>query len=151
MQTVINQYQPAAFNGMLDGIAEHFVRSYAAEEAIPMGYAVMLGTNKDKQVKKTTSGALTIGFSIHDQVRTQDSNGLVQYAIKEAVSVLTRGRLWVLTAKAVTAGATANLVVASGLFTDAAVGGGTEAITQRRVTFITSTTAANQLAIIAVS
>lgn len=83
-----------------------------------------------------------IGFSIHDQAREQTSAGAVQYAATETVSVLTQGRMWVMTDKAVAAGATANLKTASGTLTDAAVTTGIEALTQVSVKFITATTAA---------
>ena len=149
MQTTISQYGAAAFKGMLDGIGPHSVRSYAAEEAIPLSYPVKLGTDKAKQVLKATAGAGAICFAIHDQAREQDSNGLVQYAAKEAVSVLTAGRLWVETTDAVVAGATANLTVDTGKLTDEAVAAGIEAFTQISVKFITGTTGAG-LAIVEV-
>lgn len=142
MQTTISQYGAAAFKGMLDGIGSRNVRSYAAEEAIPVSYPVKLGTDKEKEVLKATTGAGVIGFALHDQAREQDSSGVVQYAATETVSVLTQGRMWVETDDAVVAGATANLVVASGKLTDAAVTTGIEAFTQISVKFITSTSAA---------
>lgn len=141
-QTSISQYTPAAFAGLLDGIEPHNVRSYAAEEAIPVAYPVKLGTNPDAEVKKANTGASAIGFALHDQARVQDAAGLVQYGLTETVSVMTRGRMWVATSDAVVAGATANLTVADGKLTDAAVAAGIEAFTQITVKFVTSTTAA---------
>lgn len=142
VQTVISQYGAAAFKGLLDGIEDHDVMSYAAEEAIPMAYPLQLGTNPDKQVKKALTGAAVIGFALHDQARVQDSLGVVQYGINETVSVLRKGRFWVQTSDAVLAGAIANVTVADGTLTDAAVAAGIEAITQLQVTFLTSTSAA---------
>lgn len=141
-QTNISQYHDAAFKGLLDGIEPHNVRSYAAEEAIPVAYPVKLGTLPDKEVLKATAGATTIGFALHDQARVQDANGLVQYGVTETVSVMTRGRMWVETDDAVVAGATANLKTANGKLTDAAVASGIEAFTQITVKFVTSTAAA---------
>lgn len=140
MQTSYSQYGDAAYKGMLDGVGPRNVRSYAAEEAIPMAYPVALGTDPSKEVLKATTGAGAIGFALHDHAREQDANGLVQYAATETVSVLTQGRMWVMTSDAVVAGAVANVTVADGTLTDAAVAAGIEAFTQIDVKFITSTT-----------
>lgn len=142
MQTTISQYGAAAFTGMLDGIGPKNVRSYAAEEIIPVGFPVKLGTSPDKEVLKATAGAGVVGFALHDHAREQTSAGAVRYAATETVSVLTRGRMWVMTSDAVVAGATANLTVADGTLTDAAVAAGIEAFTQVSVKFITATSAA---------
>jgi len=142
MQSTISQYGAAAFAGMLDGIGEKNVLSYAAEEAIPFAYPVMLGTSKEKQVKKATTGAAAVGFAVADGAREQTSAGVVQYNQFETVNTLTRGRFWVNTNDAVVAGAVANLVTASGKLTDEAVAAGTEAFTQITVRFVTGTTAA---------
>jgi len=142
MQTTISQYGAAAFKGMLDGIGSKNVRSYAAEEIIPVAYPVKLGTSPDKEVLKATAAAGVVGFALHDHAREQTSAGVVQYAATETVSVLTQGRMWVMTSDAVVAGATANLTVADGTLTDAAVAAGIEAFTQIDVKFITATSAA---------
>ena len=142
MQSTISQYGAPAFKGMLDGIGARNVRSYAAEEIIPIAYPVKLGTDAEKEVKKATAGAGVIGFALHDYAREQTSAGVVQYAATETVSVLTAGRMWVTTSDAVVAGATANLTVADGTLTDAAVAAGIEAFTQISVKFLTATTGA---------
>lgn len=142
MQTTVTQYGAASYAGMLDGIGEKHVRSYAAEEVIPVAFPVKLGTDAAKQVLKTTTGALTVGFALHDHAREQTSGGVVQYAAKETVSVLTQGRFWVGTSDAVVAGSVANLTVATGLLTDATVTTGIEAFTQFTARFVTATTAA---------
>jgi len=141
-QTTVTQYSPVAFAGMLDGIGTHQVRSYAAEEIIPIAYPVRLGTNKEKQVLKTTTGALAVGFALQDHAREQNGSGVVQYAAKETVSVMTQGRFWVTTTDAVVAGAVANLTVATGALTDEAVAAGIEAFTQFTARFVTATTGA---------
>lgn len=142
MQTTISQYGAPGYAGLLDGVHPHNVRSYAAEEIIPVGFPVKLGTNPEKQVLKATTGASTIGFALHDQAREQTSGGVVQYDAKSSVSTLTAGRLWVATDDAVVAGAVANLKTATGTLTDAAVAAGIEAFTKISVTFITATSAA---------
>lgn len=142
MQTTMSQYGAASFKGMLDGIGGKQVRSYAAEEIIPVAYPVKLGTDPAKEVLKATAAAGAIGFALHDQAREQTSGGVVQYAATESVSVLTQGLMWVPTSDAVVAGAAANLTLADGTLTDAAVGAGIEAFTQISVTFLTATTGA---------
>jgi hypothetical protein len=142
MQSTVTQYQPAGFAGLLDGVGPHVVRSYAAEEVIPVAYPVKLGTTKDAEVLKTTSGALAIGFALHDHARELTSGGVSQFAQYETVSVMTEGRVWVETTDAVVAGAVANLTVATGKLTDEAVTGGIEAFTQFTARFITGTSGA---------
>jgi hypothetical protein len=143
MQTSYSQYGAASFRGLLDGVGPHNIRSYSAEAAIAIGAPVRLGTLPEKQVLTANAGATTIGFALHDQAREQAiTTGLVQYAAKESVSVLTQGRFWALTSDAVVAGAVANLTLADGTLTDAAVGAGIEAFTKISVVFITGTTAA---------
>lgn len=142
-QLAYSLYGPVAVRGLLDGVGPHNIRSYAAEAAIPCGAPVKLGTNPEKQVISATAGATTIGFAVLDGAREQAQvSGLVQYAAKETVSTMTQGRMWVTTSKAVAAGATANLTVADGTLTDAAVAAGIEAFTKINVVFITATTAA---------
>ena len=141
-QTSVSQYGAASFKGMLDGIGSHQVRSYAAEEIIPVAYPVKLGTSPEKEVLKATAGAGVIGWALHDHAREQSSSGVVQYAQYETVSVLTQGRVWVETDDAVVAGATANLKTSNGKVTDEAVAAGIEAFTQVSVKFLTGTTGA---------
>lgn len=141
-QTSVTQYGAAGFAGMLDGVNTHNVRSYAAEEAIPVGFPVKLGTAPEKEVLKATAGATTIGFALHSHVIEQTSAGVAQYGITETVSVLNQGRMWVETDDAVVAGAVANLKTANGKLTDASVAAGIEAFTKINVTFITATSAA---------
>lgn len=141
-QTSVSQYGAASFKGMLDGIGSHQIRSYAAEEIIPVAYPVKLGTNKEAEVLKATAGAGVIGWALHDHAREQTSAGVVQYAQYETVSVLTQGRIWVETDDAVVAGATANLKTSNGKVTDEAVAAGIEAFTQVSVKFLTGTTGA---------
>ena len=141
-QTSVSQYGAASFKGMLDGVGSHLVRSYAAEEVIPVAYPVKLGTDKEKEVLKATAGAGVIGFALHDHAREQSSAGVVQYAQYETVSVLTSGPMWVETDDAVVAGATANLKTSNGKVTDEAVTTGIEAFTQVSVKFLTGTTGA---------
>jgi len=141
-QTSYSQIGAVGFKGLLDGVGPHSIRSYAAEEAIPLAYPVKLGTTASKEVLKATTAAGAVGFAIHDHAREQSSNGTVQYAQYETVSVITQGRFWVMTSDAVVAGSVANLTVADGTLTDASVTTGIEAFTQFSARFVTATTAA---------
>lgn len=145
-QTSVNLYNPAAFNGMLADLSDNDIISDAAEGAVLIGRTVRLGTNRATQVIQSSNavgqGALVVGIALHDHAREQSSAGLVQYADKDTVSVLRRGRMWVETQDAVVAGSVANLHLATGKFTDEAVAAGIEAITQLTVRFMTGTTAA---------
>lgn len=153
-QTSVNLYQSAAFKGMLADLSDNDIISDAAEGAVNVGATVKLGTNKEKQVAESGTGAgagaLVVGFALHDHAREQSAAGLVNYANKETVSVLKRGKLWVETNDAVVAGNVANLHLASGKLTDEAVAAGIEAFTQVSVRFLTSTTGAG-LAIVDVN
>lgn len=145
-QTTVTQYGAASFKGMLDSVVGNYVVSGSAESAVGIANAVVLGTDKERQVKAASTsvgqGALVVGFALHDHARVQDSNGLVQYADKETVSVLKRGRFWAETQDAVVAGTVANLHLATGKLTDEVVATGIEAITQLTVRFVTATAAA---------
>ncbi len=150
MQLEYKQYSDPAIQGALSGIGPKHILSYVAEEDIPVGYPVMLGTDPQNQVKKATTGASVIGISVHDYAREQDSQGNVLYKDTQAVSCLAMGQIWVKTAKEVTAGKKANLSTADGTFTDAEVTSGIEAITLLNCVFLTSTSKAGELALLEV-
>lgn len=143
-QIAYTQYQNAGLRGLLYDLVGHDTMSYSAQGAVPMGMPVALGTNKERQVTVigtgAGAGALAIGVSIMQFDAEQDATGTVQYLDKETVSVLKKGRIWVDANAAVTAGNVANLNLANGKFTDAAVGVGVEAFTQFKAKFLTSTT-----------
>lgn len=144
-QTTVTQYGAAGIAGLLYDIGDSDVMSFSAEGAIGLGVPVKLGTNKERQALALTTSAgqatLAYGISVAG-ILEQTSAGVVAYAAGQTVGVLKRGRIWVNTDDAVVAGATANLKLSSGLFTDEAVAAGIEAFTQFKATFITGTTAA---------
>lgn len=146
-QTAVNQYQAAAFKGMLYDLSRNNdVLSYAAETAVGFGVPVTLGTSKEKEVNPVTTAAgqaaLAVGIAVASHSVEQTSAGVAQYGLTETVPVLKSGRIWVETQDAVVAGAVANLHLASSKFTDEAVAAGIEAFTQFSARFITGTTAA---------
>jgi len=153
-QTSYSLYAPNAFAGMLADLSDNDIVSYAAGSSdIQFGKAVVLGTNKEKQVNVAGTGAgqaaLIFGFAIASHTVEQSSTGVAAYPRYSAVNVLRRGKFWMETNDAVTAGAVANFHLASGKLTDEAVAAGIEAITQLSVRFLTGTTGAG-LAIVEV-
>lgn len=143
MQSSVTMYGAASTVGMLADTQFTDKMSYSAEAAIGFGVPVQLGTNKERQVKVLTTSvgqaALAVGISVASMVVEQSSAGVAQYAQYDTVPVLKKGRIWVTTDDAVVAGATANLKLSSGLFTDEAVAAGIEAFTQFSAKFLTAT------------
>lgn len=153
-QTSVTQYGAAGFAGLIADSMFTDKMSYSAEGAVAFGVPVVLGTNKERQVKVLTTavgqGALAIGISVATQAVEQTAAGVAGYVNTDTVSVMKRGRIWVTTNDAVVAGAVANLVLANGTVTDEVVAVGIEAFTQFSAKFITGTTAAG-LAIVEIN
>lgn len=146
-QTSYSLYQNAAFAGMLADLSDNDIVSYLVQTAaIPFGKAVVLGTDKERQIVQVGTGvgqaALVAGFTVASHTVEQTSAGVAQYSVGMAANVLKRGRFWVETDDAVVAGAVANLKLSSGKLTDEAVAAGIEAFTQVAVRFVTGTAAA---------
>ena len=147
MQTSYTQYNNELLLGNIaDTYHPRQIDSFLAQGAVGIAKAVTRGTNKARQCAQATTatgqGALIFGVALLSQTVEQSSAGLVQYNDKETVPVMRRGRIVVMTTTAVTAGNTANFVLASGNWTDAAVGAGIEATPQLKAQFVTSTSAA---------
>lgn len=96
--------------GALADSAENEVRTGLAEIAIPFGKFCIRGTDPENQVKlpglSTDITALTsvAGPAVHDQAREQVSSGTPGYALKEAVSILTKGKMVALAEETCVAG-----------------------------------------------
>lgn len=146
MQTVYSMYNDELQLGNIADTALRQIDSYLAQGAIPVGKAVVRGTNPARQAVAAGvgagQGALIIGIAVLSQTLEQSAAGVVQYADKAAVPVMRKGRIVVETASAVVAGALANFVLASGKWDDTAVGAGVEAPVQIIARFVTGTTAA---------
>lgn len=150
-QTTYGQAYAPGFAGLIYDSGFHDTMSYSAEVgAIPFGTPVTLGTNKERQVKPVTTavgqGALVVGIAAAtasaEAAYPAVADAIPAYLVTASVPVFKRGRIWVLTNEPVVAGATANLNLATGKFTDEAVGAGIEAFTQFSAKFITGNTAA---------
>ena len=156
MQTAYSLYNDALQLGNIYDTSLRQVDSFIAEGAVGIAKAVVAGTAGESASKRgqvivastgVGQGALIKGISILSQTLEQSSAGVVTYADKDAVPVMTHGRLVVETADAVVAGSVANFVLATNKWTDAAVGTGIEATVLIKVRFVTSTTAAGLAAV----
>jgi len=146
MQTVYTQYNDELQLGHIADTSLRQVDSFLAQGSIGIAKAVVRGTDTQRQVVQAGTGAgqgaLIIGVTILSQSVEQTTAGLVQYADKDAVSVMRKGRIVVQADSAVVAGATANFILATGNWDDTAVGAGVEATPMLKARFITGTTAA---------
>lgn len=156
MQLAYSQYNDALQLGNIYDTSMRQIDSFIAEGAVGIGKSVVAGTAGESSTKRgrviqaSTSvgqGALITGIATLSQTLEQTSAGVVAYADKSSVPVMTEGRMVVMTNDAVVAGAAANFVLANGTWTDAAVGTGIEAPVLIKVRFVTSTSAAGLAAV----
>lgn len=94
--------QGAALNGQKYDLSNDVVSSYAAEERIPFGCFVSLGTDKDEQVKLPALAAditdvkAKRGVCVHDHSNENVQDGLAPgVEAKKPVNVMQKGRVWV--------------------------------------------------------
>lgn len=114
MQTTYTQDFIKGQAGQIADTSSRTVDSFVAESVIAFGIPVARGTSKEKQVIPFV-GTGFVGISLF--VHNEDG----QYAIKESVSVLSKGRVHVDTlAVSVVAGETAYVVNATGAYTNVA-------------------------------
>lgn len=146
MQTSYTAYNDPYQLGQIADTSLRQVDSFLANGVVGIGKAVVRSTNPEKQCAQAGTGAgqgaLIIGVALMSQVIEQTVAGVVAYADKAAVPVMSKGRVVVETAGAVVAGAVANFVLASGKWDDAAVAAGIEAVVLIKARFVTGTTAA---------
>jgi len=145
MQTSYSQYMEPAIAGTLYDISFRRIDSYVVEtDNISPGMGVVLGANKERQVKLGAATTSVVAGIALLQAREQNADGNVIYADKDTVPVLNKGRAWVPVTGAVTAGNQAFLVFSGdnrGKWASAAGDPATaSAITGAK--FITSTTGA---------
>lgn len=98
MQTDFNMYSKPFIVGQRADCSLNQIDSFVAEADIKFGSAVKRGTNKDKQALPS-DGAEFLGIALRDDLAT---SGL--YKAKTIVSVMTKGRVAVMTTEAVVAG-----------------------------------------------
>jgi len=94
-QLTYNLYQGAAYRGLIYDIENHRTVSAAAEGAIPLGFALVAGTDPEKQVTLPgVPGQPFRGISIGTWDQEQVA-GVGQYRDTEAVNVMKQGLIWV--------------------------------------------------------
>ena len=104
--------------GQLFDIRPDTVITLTAEVAIAFGRPVRRGTNPETQALIANATAFE-GVAVFTQAKEQTLAGVAQYEIGDAVSVVKRGAVWVITAVAVVAGENA-YVTSAGAFTNVA-------------------------------
>lgn len=144
-QTSYSREMSRAIAGTLYDLSYHRTDSYAVEtDSIYPGMGVILGTNKEKQVKLAAATTAAVAGIALLQAKEQDNSGNVIYADKETIPVMNKGRAWVPVIEAVTAGNSAYLVFSGadkGKWA-AAAGSGPVASVITGARFVTSTTGA---------
>lgn len=101
--------QGIALNGQKYDLSNSIISSYAAEERIPFGRLVSLGTDKDLQViLPAVAGDITSikakrGVAIHDHSNENAQDGLdAGVEAKKPVNVMEKGKVYVEVEEAVT-------------------------------------------------
>lgn len=94
-QTSYTQFQAAGMAGMKADASEDQVDSGAAEGAVGFGLAVVRGTDPAKQVKVPSADAGVFrGVSLQTHL-AQTAAGVAEYADKDCVGFMRKGRVWV--------------------------------------------------------
>lgn len=165
-QTAYSVNQSAAQVGQLAdlGLANDIVTGYNPDsgEVAKFGHFMTKGTGVNDVRRPTAAGDVTDlklarGVVVASQAIECDSSAAdPQYPVKSAVSILKKGRIWVIAENVVTAGTsgvhvriagTGNL----GAFRGASVVGETAQLPDANAKWLTSTTGAGQLALLEVN
>ena len=151
MQTNYKLEMDPALVGQIADLSNHTIDSFAAEAGLDAGVPVKRGTDPTAQVLPVSAegdAADAIGIVIHEH-KEHVAAGQAYYPEQYVVGVMTKGRIWVQTGGAVTAGAAAKYNVTDGTFVENAPEGegdeDSEAVVEELgcgAKFITSTTAA---------
>lgn len=99
MQTDFKTYSEPVALGQIADSSLCQIDSYAAESDIKFGEVVKRGANPDKQVLPCDNITEFLGVAIRNDICRRD-----HYVVKEIVSVMTKGRVVVITTEAVKAG-----------------------------------------------
>ena len=115
-QTSVSINQLTARAGLLyDSHSAKTIESKLAEGAVQFGRAVVLGTDKDRQVKATTSDAdIFAGVVVHDHARESSASALAEIADLGSVAAMALGPIWVEVYEAVSPGVAVAVKVAAG-------------------------------------
>lgn len=94
MQTSYSMYMNAGNAGTKYDLSFSRVDSYAAENTVYPGRAVINGTKVGEQVKTPLTTGDFVGVAML-QAKEKDSSGEIKYNAGETVPVLNKGRIWV--------------------------------------------------------
>ena len=104
VQTTYERYHDSAFEGQFVNILNDKVRSKAAEEAIPFGRAIVIGTSENQTKLPSASTDIFLGISGHTSAWSVNSEGVHQYEALREVNYIDDGDIWVKTEQAVVYG-----------------------------------------------
>lgn len=99
--------------GDKDSTEVEHVDSYAAETAIGFGFAAIQGASDGQAKLCNSASGKFLGVAVRTQTVTNDGSA-IGYAIKDAVSILRKGRIWMETATNATKEAPAYIEVGAG-------------------------------------
>lgn len=119
VQTTYTTTMRPAIAGMKGDMRPEDIVTRIAETTIGFGVAAFQGTG-DRQVRTANGTAPFVGVTLMDQGVVQLTPPVTpdQYTATDDVQVMKKGSVWVLASAAVTAGAAAYVIPASGLFTN---------------------------------
>lgn len=109
-QTSYSRNMDKAIAGTIYDLSPRRIDSYAVETGtIYPGMGVILGTDPETQVKLPSATTAVCAGIVLLQAKEQNDDGTVTYVAEDTVPVLDKGRAWVTTTSAVTAGEAAYL------------------------------------------
>lgn len=149
VQTVYSDNQPRAVQGAQATMVPATIisRTVEASGGIGFGVAVAQGTADKGIVAFGTGAAKFVGITMLDRSARGTSSNADAFAHRESARVMTKGDIWVQASVAVAAGDPVYLVAADGKFTNVS----TSNTLVPNARFDTSTTAADQLAVVRLS
>lgn len=146
VQTVYNETQPAGVAGAQATMIPATIISRNVENAAGIGFGVAVAQGAAaKGIVPFGTGATTyVGFTLLDRSAEGTPTTPDGFGQRDSARVITKGDLWVNATVAVTAGQPVYLVAATGVVTNVSTGN----TAVPNAMFDTTTTAANQLAVI---
>jgi hypothetical protein len=104
MQTSVDTYLSEAFAGMKADTNFDDVLSRKAGEDIDFGLGVVETSTEEESKLPSASGQYFDGVALHTHTKELDSSDERKYSEKDSMSVLRRGRVWVISEDAVSIG-----------------------------------------------
>lgn len=94
-QTSYSQYMLKAYPGMVADVQydNHIESKLVETAAIAPGIAVSRGTDAERQVE--AGGVAPVGVVVRDLAHENNASSVLEYAVGDAVGVMTSGQLWI--------------------------------------------------------